>query len=251
MGILNLFQTDETVISYVDEFTKFETEFTLDVCTAIDTTVTAKVTDFPVEGGGNITDHVQAGPRMLTLTGLISISPSNPLLVLTQALAAGAASQLAGGGLGGTFAAAAGAAAVSGLASQLNNGNISSLLAIRNVVDPDYPKRAMKGLIFMLEAGQRFTVRTYMSADLYTDMVFTSCSFKNDAKRGDSLPFVLNCKQVKTVSAFGALPIEVNMKAPAGSSAATAVSGGAKAGKATTGASQTKGKTFLIKLLGG
>lgn len=238
-SIFDLFQTQETTISYVDEFSRIPTEFTLDVTSAIGTTVNAKVTEFPIEGGSNITDHVQTGPRMLTLTGLISISPSNQLLVLAQALIGGAFSKIAGGGLSGTFAAAAGAAAVGGLASTLGKENISSLLAIRGVVDPDYPKRAMKGLIFMLEAGQRFTVRTYMSDDLYTDMVLTSVSFNNDAKNGESLPFTLTCKQITTVTSFAKKAIETLMKSPAGSSAAQAVNKGSVKAKPTTG----KGKT--------
>ena len=264
MGVLDFFKTSETTISYTDEFTFIPVEFTLDVTEAIETTVSAKVTEFPIEGRDNITDHVQPGPRQITLTGLISESPSQPLLVLAQALASGAATNVAalsgvsgtaqpipGGntlGLAGTFALAAGAAAAGALA--LGGENISALLSVRSIVDPDYPKRAMKGLIYMLEAGQRFTVRTYMSDDLYHDMVLTSVSFKNSAATAGSVPFTLTCRQIKTVSSFGKIPVEVKMLAPAGTSAAKAVSKGNKSPappKTTPSTGQSKGSSVAKK----
>jgi hypothetical protein len=192
-----------------------KTSFPIDTTESISTGLAAEVTSFPVEGRGNITDHIQPAPLTLNLQCVISESPSSQILALAGAATSAALSELSTGKITNQFAQAAGAAAVAGFASTLgkkqqdyqgkdayNKVNFGPLLANRKTVDPNFPKRAMVGLIKMFQYGAIFNFHTFFTKDIYTDMVMTSLSFTQTPKEGDSLHFTMSCKQIAVTKAF-------------------------------------------------
>ena len=218
-------------------------EFALDVTSILNTTLTASVTKFPVEGGGNISDHFQSNPLTLQITGMITQSPSAMLAGILDTVV-GFTDLAKPKGISGSFAAAlltAGAkAALTGgfNKSQSENEYYGSPFATllsgdyrKSAGQEDYPKQAMLGLIKMFEAGQAFRIRTYFSEEIYTNMVMTSLSFNQNAKVGNSLPFTITCQKVKVVPLFESTASELSVVDPVGSSAEETVDQGKKTKK--------------------
>lgn len=231
------FKTSPVEIVFRKALTSGETKiFALDVVKAIKTNLSASITKFPIEGGGNISDHVQLEPLTISLEGLISESPSSQFLTIASSIA-GFAAQTSGQfeGLSSTFASAAASAAVSGVAGLFGGAGKDAsyipLLTDRKAVDPDFPKKAMKGMIQMFEAGEPFDIRTYFTDDIYRNMVMKKLSFDQDASKGNSLPFTMSCERVVLIEAFSVTPAEFRMADPAGSSAAETANQGSKATK--------------------
>ena len=225
-----------TVMSFVDPITKDPKEFPLDVSMKIDTSIKAKVTSFPVEGSiGNVTDHVQPSPLRLSLNGMISQSPTQLLLTAASSILQ---KQLADRGkftgLTKTFTTAALAAGVSRAASLGGSGSSTSfaqLLTVRGESDPEFPKKAMQGLIEMFKQGTPFTLRTYFQEEIYLNMVMDSISFPQNATSGDSLMFMMSCTKVEIVKSVTSKN-ELSAADPAGSSAAENSDDGGIVGKA-------------------
>jgi hypothetical protein len=239
-SIFDGFQTNPVVIRFRESLTSGEfKEFPIDVTKAINTTMSAQVTKFPVEGGGQITDHVQVEPLSMSLDCLISESPSQQLLTIASSIASGVINSTgAFQGLSGTFASAAASSAVSDLAGAIGlqggkSANYSRLLTERRANDPDFPKRALKGLISMLENGVPFTIRTFFTEDIYQNMLITSLNFSQTPAEGGSLAFTMNCEKITVVKAFSRTPSELRMADPAGSSAAAALQLGGQTPKST------------------
>lgn len=214
-----------TVFVFVDPLSEEITEFQIDVTKSMNTSVSAAITQFPVEGRDNINDHFQPVPITVALEGFIYISPSQKTLTVASNLIANAAGKQFQG-LSSTFASAAASAAVSG-AVQLFGGNVglespgyNKLLGKRGEVDPNFPKKAMLGLLRVFERGIPFTIRSYFDVKVYTDMVMTSLSFPQDASVGESLNFSMTAKKIKTVESFTKTTAEIKAKDPANSSAA-------------------------------
>ena len=207
-AIVSLFTSRASEISFDNPgIPGTKISFTLDATTILKTDMKAKATQFPVDGGRNISDHVQPDPLTLTVKGIISESPDNFLLTLANSLIQG---QLTTAGLTGsaaTFAAAALSAAVSAAASLggVTGTGLDASYALllndvnRSIFSSEYPKTAMKGMESMFRQGVPFTFRTYFSDDLYQNMVMTSLSFTQDAKHGDSLVFDMTCQKVEVV----------------------------------------------------
>lgn len=212
--------------------------FALDVVKAIRTNLSASITKFPIEGGGNISDHVQLEPLTISLEGLISESPSNQFLTIASSIASFAAGTVGQfQGLSSTFASAAASAAVVGATGFFGAGadkkkaKYIPLLTDRKAVDPDFPKTAMKGIIQMFEAGESFTIRTFFTKDIYRNMVMKSLSFDQSSTTGNSLPFSMTCERVVLIEKFSITPSETRMADPAGSSAAETAEQGSKTKK--------------------
>lgn len=213
-----------TVFVFVDPLTEEITEFQIDVTKTLNTSVRAAITQFPVEGRDNINDHFQPTPIEVSMAGMISISPSQKTLTVASNLAAAVVGTQFQG-LSSTFASAAAAAAVSG-AAQLLSGNVglespgyNKLLGKRGEQDPNFPKKAMLGLLRVFERGVPFTIRSYFDVKVYTDMVMTSLTFPQDATIGESLNFNMTAKKIKTVEVFKKTIGEFKAVDPAGSSA--------------------------------
>ena len=112
-GYGSALRSNPVTIVFGDSLTGSGKEFALDVVTAIKTNMSASITKFPIEEGGNISDHVQRQPLSISLTGLISESPSARLLTVASSLAGFAASSSGQfQGLSSTFAAGAAAAII-------------------------------------------------------------------------------------------------------------------------------------------
>ena len=215
-----------TVITFIDPLTEEEESFPLDVSMKINTSLKAKVTSFPVEGStANVTDHVQATPLRLSLTGMISQSPTQLLLTAASSILQKQLS-VSGqfSGLSKTFATAALAAGVSRAASlggsaSNKDASFAKLLTVRGETDPEFPKKAMQGMIKMFKQGVPFTLRTFFQEEIYINMVMDSLTFPQDSTSGDSLMFTMSCTKIEVVRSSIA-PSELRASDPAGSSAA-------------------------------
>jgi hypothetical protein len=80
--------------------------------------------------------------------------------------------------------------------------NFLKLLGERANNDPEYPKKVMDGLVQALELGTVFTIKTYMSKTLYTNMVMTNLSYDHEPTTGKSLSFTMTARQVTTALKF-------------------------------------------------
>jgi len=217
------FQSRATVISFVDPATQTLEEFAIDATLTIATSLSASVTMFPVEGRQNVSDHVQFSPMKVSVSGVFSESPSQELLTLATSLSSWAilsTGQFTGLSAGFATAALAAAASASTRREISKTASWAKLLTVRSITDPGFPKRALDGLKGMFENGTLFTLRTYFNSSIYTDMIMTNLSFNQDPEIGDSLRFSFSAQKVRTVQAFKTKAGEIQMKDPAGSSAA-------------------------------
>jgi len=197
--------------------------FALDATEAINTSLSASLTVFPIEDRNNITDHIQPNPLVLNLDCFISESPSQQILSIASGLLNAAIGTVVPAGISRTFASAIVKASTFAAASMVgkNDGKdtLKSLLMDRSEHDPDYPKRAMQGLIKMFQAGTTFTLHTFFTKTIYTNMAMTSLTFDQNSSGGDSLTFSMTCEQVKTTSAFSQdTKLELKAVDPASSS---------------------------------
>lgn len=233
MGLYDGFKNRETQLIFGDPIdSKKQTIIPIDCSLSISTNMLATVSNFPIEEGfGN--DHIQPSPLSITIDGFISESPSQKLLTLANA--AITQSLLSTGrfsGLSASFAAAATATltsyAVSNSKKFDTRASFKQLLAQRSESDPEYPKRAMLGLQRMFYSGELFTIRTFFSDVIYTNMAATSLSFSQTPDIGDSLSFTLTAQQINVVRKLNPIPVEIRAADPAGTSAAEEANKGTK-----------------------
>jgi len=234
-------------------------EFAIDVTTSINTALSASVTEFPVEGRGTITDHIQPAPVSLSLQCMISESPSQQLLTLATGLLGAGLKQLTTDKLTGQFAGAVAAASMAVNSSMtgkvkpsysddtgFGEVDFGPLLSNRKDLDVDFPKRAMIGLIKMFQAGTIFSLHTFFTQHLYTDMVMTSLSFSQTPKEGESLSFSMSCKQISVTTAFSQVDsLELKASNPAGGSLTPKVD----KGKASKKVQEKVGPSVFKKML--
>lgn len=223
-SIFDGFKNRATILSFSDPITGNITEFSIDASLTINTSMSATVTEFPVEGQKTVNDHIQPAPLTISISGVVSESPSQKLLTLATTLATqavlssrqyqGLSSAAASGYL--ASLASSGAARKSGFDKE---ASFAKLLSNRNEVDPDYPKRAMLGLQKLFDQGIIFNIRTFFSDVLYQNMAATGLSFTQDADTGDSLSFSMTAKKIRTVTAFTEVANEVKIADPANTSA--------------------------------
>lgn len=230
-----------------------EVVFTLDATTILQTNMKAKATQFPVDGGKNISDHVQPDPLTLSVKGIISESPNNFLLTLATSISQGLLTTAGLTGSSATFATAAlsagvsAAAALGGASGTGLDPTYAYLLSDvnRGITSSEYPKTAMKGMESMFRQGVPFTFRTYFSDDLYQNMVMTSLSFTQESKTGDSLMFDMTCQKVEVVKSILGLAKESAAAQPAASSAPKSKAGGPKPTKSVKAKVPAKRGSFL------
>ena len=198
--------------------------FLFDATVNITTSASGSLTRFPIERGSIISDHFQPEQLKVEISGIISESPSNVLLTLASNIASFQASQLisnrkytsiqtslaaiAAGAVGTIpYLIASKFMASDKLSGFTDKGQadyveiLTSRVTKYGVTIPDknYPKKAMKALVEMLNAGEVFTIRTHFSEELYTDMIMTNISFPQEATVGNSLIFNMSCRKVKIV----------------------------------------------------
>lgn len=132
-------------------------------------------TEFPVEDGTTITDHILVKPFQLELNGMVS---DTPISLIASAITTGASAVLPRAGI------LAGGAAFA-LYSAIAKSQSPSVLAF--------------GQLLKLQAQrQPFTVIT--SLQRYPSMWIKSLSVPRDAKTGDALVFKLTLVQLTVVS---------------------------------------------------
>ena len=232
-GLFGGFQSRATVLSFIDPITKNKKEFALDASLSIDTSMSATVSEFPIENAETISDHVQPKPLTLTVNAMFSESPSQKLLTVAQTIAGGVADS-AGQfrGLSATFAAAASSLAVSAPFTNFSRFDtrlgFARLLTDRSENDPEFPKRAMLGLQRAFDQGIIFDIRTYFSDVIYKNMVMNTLSFTQSPSNGDSLSFTFTAQKITTVDQFVRKKTELRVKDPAGSSATKKENKGSK-----------------------
>ena len=242
-----------TQFTYIDPVTRKERSFLIDSTITLQTNLSAKVTSFPVEGGGNITDHVQASPLTLQINGVISESPSQQLLTIASSLVTSSFQKASTfNGLSATFTSAFLASAASRVARGKlpKDTDFSSLLTERRESDPEYPKRAMLGLTRAFERGTTFSIRTYFSDDIYKNMVITSLKFTQNSKIGDSLSFTMNMVKIVKVASFAQTKGEIQIADPTNASATAEGDQGKNSGEKPP-SSAYGGIDSLLKDLGG
>lgn len=126
-----------------------------------------EVTDHPVETGFDVNDHARPKPDMLTLEGVVSVTPLNRKRRL--------------------------AVEESGIIDFT-----STKLAEPLGDDPGYVQQAYQTLRQLRETGKIITVFTGLR--IYDDMIMTRLSIPRDGKTGDALRFSASFKQIKIVS---------------------------------------------------
>lgn len=257
-SLFDRFSNRAATMNFKADPTKNEiTSFAIDVTSKIDTKLSASVTNFPVEGRGNITDHIQPAPLTLTLSCMISESPSQALITLASSIAGAGVRNLSSNKITQEFSGAIAAAGTAAVASQIgkkapaftgkayNKVDFAPLLTNRKAYDPNFPKRAMVGLTKMFQQGTIFDLHTFFTSDIYSDMVMTSLTFSQTPKEGESLFFTMTCKQVDVTESVSVLQgKETTAANPAGGSASQNVD----KGTSTKGEGDSGSKSFLKKI---
>lgn len=155
---------------------KDKTVIQIDASVKEDHTRDSPATEFPVEDGTSISDHITVKPFKLTLTGVISDSPLNPLKAgLTTAVASAIKGPL------GVIAAGVGTSLFSSIFSSKSPS-----------------VAAYEALLNLQQLKQPFDVLTTLKR--YPDMWIVNISAPREASGGNSLDFTLQLTQLIIVA---------------------------------------------------
>jgi hypothetical protein len=159
----------------------------IDVTTKLTPQFESEATDFPVEDGQDITDHVRVKPIRITVEGSVSQTPLSWKQEVSGLITSGSA--YAAKSLGG-FGQSAGAVVGGALGAnilKLNSNSQSSpaMLTFQILTD-------------LIQNKRRFTLVDQYRR--YTNLVMTSLTFPQDPKTGQKIDFSFTCKQIKVVS---------------------------------------------------
>lgn len=239
-----------TVFTFTDTDSQSQS-IVLDCTISINTSVSTKVTQHPVESGFDVSDHIIRNPLQLKISGVISESPPAPLFNVINAIAGRAVlSKIPETtGLSIPFVTTALSAGVKlGVGNKLDegggyegSGTILGILGERKQFDFDYPKRMMRAMIEMCNLGIVISVETNFNSKNYTSMVIRNANFSQTSRFSDSLKFDLDCTEIRVVSTkTNKINLENKTEGtvsdPAGSSAAEEAENGTKSKqKASTG----------------
>jgi len=197
-----------TVFSFTDTNGTKQT-IVLDCTIKIATSTTSKVTNFPVERGFDVSDHIIRNPLQLKIEGCISEAPTKTFYNIFKGIFQYGLESIAppNTGISNAFvqqAVASGIALGIGGAIDSTNptygeGTIMGILQERKYYDFDYPKRMMRALLEMSKQGIVIDVETYFNKTDYKSMVIRQANFTQDAKIADSLNFNLDCVEMRVV----------------------------------------------------
>ncbi len=134
--------------------------FAIDIATTEEHQLDSEVTEYPVEEGSDIADHVRARPIMVSLDCIVSNTPIGPIADTRRA-----------------------------------EGSVSDseLLAPSSPADDAYAK-----LVAIREAREPITITT--SLKTYENMLLESLSIPRSARTGDALEFRASFKQLLLVT---------------------------------------------------
>lgn len=84
MGLISFFtKGDKSKLAILNEAGEDESEFEIDFLESESHEWNNEITQFPVEGGGNISDHIIKNPKSVKIVGLASDSPIDVFDILT------------------------------------------------------------------------------------------------------------------------------------------------------------------------
>lgn len=152
---------------------------------------TASVTDFPIENGSNVSDHIRVNQDILHLHGIISDAA-------TSVVQAGAQFSVAADNVA-TYVAGKVAPSV-----KIPQGGIGITL-------PDTPQEAYTKLEELFTGGAVFKVITGLK--VYENMAFTSLEVKRDKSTGKVIDFDATMQALQFVSSVR-VPIAAKQTAP-------------------------------------
>lgn len=169
--------------------------FLLDITRSINPQYSSEVTEFPVEDGLGVTDHIRPKNLRLSIEGFVSEAPlslsadAKKASEVPQTLGLVTASlAVFGSKVGGKSGSATGAAL----------GAVAGGLGLSYLTKTMDPAKATEDYILgMLAKKQIFTVTTRKRN--YPNMVFTSVSFPRDASTGRGLAFSAELQEIRVV----------------------------------------------------
>ena len=189
----------------------------IDASIAISHDTEATPTEYPVEEGSKISDHIMVEPATVTIEGIITDTPLGFEALASGLLTAGAraVASKALGGLGATAGAIVG-------------GSIGALLSTSD-------NKVRDSYLFLRELQtERVTFTLVTSLQSYSNMVLQRLSVPQETKFGNSLKFTATMKQIRIVSSFLKILPEGTLDA-AVADAMTNISEGDKLGVNLTG----------------
>lgn len=162
--------------------------FTFDVTTSEQTESTAEVTEFPVEIGADISDHVRTKPSTVTLVGEITMTPlvgdfAGPL-VLSPPFAGPQANL---------------AAPFEMMKDAARFGPPVLVISPQQFIAPKDPVKDAETILLAIRDARTFCTVNTTSAE-HTDMVLTSVSVHRESV--GRAEFTLTFKQVNTVTSL-------------------------------------------------
>ena len=192
MALVSLFFQKRAQIDQLD----------LDVSISEQHDATATLTQYELEAGGNVNDHIILNPIKLIIEGVVSKTPLGSSALISSAATA------AGGALGKKIGGSnkiLGAAAVVGGASI--GGLVSNAFGLDAGVDTSKgksrkPEDVYTYLVQLRDKRQPFTVVTKLRT--YLNMVLTSVSAPRTAASREILQFTATLEQVRIVEARAA-----------------------------------------------
>jgi hypothetical protein len=208
---------------------EFKGPFVLDITYNESVQLEADVTQFPVEDGPDVSDHIRIKPVVVTIDGFVSEAPLN-LEASYQGLVSAAGGLV--GNLAGGFGNAVGKVAGGFLGGQLFGGSQDPAQIARDALEDLFNKRAPVTLV--------------TKRKVYTDMVMTSLSFPRDQESGTGLKVQMRFQKIVIVKAQTVVLSSIAKKVSASASPK------AKLGNQTPNPPSTeqasKGSSLLFKL---
>jgi hypothetical protein len=166
---------------------------TLDASLTETHTAEVETTDHPVEKGANITDHLRAKPRMVTIEGVVTNTPMPD----------------------------SGANAQNAETSQVRTPDGRVVFESRTPTQDATRAGAAYRDLLALRAGKLITIVTAL--ETFESMAITSIAVPRDARSGQSIRFILQAKEIVQVSSATTQLVEdkVKSKKKLGKKAAT------------------------------
>lgn len=173
-GLVGSFVRGKTKVQFIQNNS---TVIQMDASLKEDHTRESPPTEFPVENGDTISDHIIVKPFVLTINGIITDSPLNPSLLST-------------------FANSAVASLIPPVGLAVLSAGVALLSATASSDSPSIA--AYQQLLMLQESAKPFDVLT--SLYRYPSMWIKSISAPRDSSTGDSLIFTVQLVQLLLVT---------------------------------------------------
>ncbi len=154
--------------------------YEIDAFTLEEHALESEITDYPVESGGDVTDHVRKKPQRFQCTGVVSDTPIGPMKAIRDAQGFISDTVVALGGTGGSTP------------SKQAQAHFERIHDRR--LDPHHPANRSA------RPGRRLPVVVTSSIKRYEGMVMEKLSISVGPDTGDAFRFVATFKQVRIVT---------------------------------------------------